>query len=667
MNSFKLLLNISQSASTSDIVISGSNLQFENKYYSNDQSGLNQGIVTQFNVNQFLDNPINSAITNSFMVYLTGNSSQSEQIEILKSDKKLSNTFTNFYETTIINNLASPISYIDNNLTGTTEIDIYNYNYNLSDSVSIFGPLGTPVTISTPEERIGTEGKFLSTFTTEESFYLPIKINRNLVDSSVVNFSEYSRDKIVEIDSNPVVLSQGFVNINKELNDSVFWSDDSIISRIPKIPSVNAPDLPPPSSSDCVVFVTQDFIPEVWSCTIKTELISTSAELYEEFFNAPLDMSSITESGNFRDIISCTLIDPGQIQITEETCSGPCFAPNVKDLYSNWIDGDFFDLDYDKSSYLEEDYYDFYLTINRVDIIVSGSSSFREDLYLAGVSVTGDSITINPGTPNQEDNYLDNILRVNYNTGLSNNFLIQKQPYSVNFLDKSKYQNWFSYGDNPVDGNWAGVSNLNGQPTVYVNGLYPSESELIGAIKYPGSYSGENIQSTTSQEFSHNYDIDNVGFSTPVLYQDLSDSLVGEVTFSVNYTYNKFTTNNNGVEDKYYVLAGPSPENMRVVFRKKIDVLYTEEDNYYSLDEIGRYSVVPESSAYKIKEYIDDNVISFEEGDIVIGIMVVGQSNSEKIVNSNQNQSSSNTVTTANYINVPKQFSIKSIQTNCVI
>ncbi len=144
---------------------------------------------------------------------------------------------------------------------------------------------------------------------------------------------------------------------------------------------------------------------------------------------------------------------------------------------------------------------------------------------------------------------------------------------------------------------------------------------------------------------------------------------------------------------------------MRVVFRKVIDAIYTDENNLYDQDQIGRYSVIPQSPAYRIQEYIDDNVVTFNDGDTVFGIMVVGQSNSieldlsldnsgseviiidpetgepaqvvidpetgEQILvpiedtNTGNENNNEDIVITARANNVPKQFSIKSIQANC--
>lgn len=102
MQSFKLLLkNPPTGVTSADTVSLQQDQVFEGQYFGFDQSGLNRGVVTQWNVNQYLDDPVNAEVANDFMSYITSNTSDIELKEILDSDKKLADTFVEYYANSI--------------------------------------------------------------------------------------------------------------------------------------------------------------------------------------------------------------------------------------------------------------------------------------------------------------------------------------------------------------------------------------------------------------------------------------------------------------------------------------------------------------------------------------------------------------------------------------
>ena len=275
MQSFKILLDVSSGA-TNAVTVVDSSLELEGNYFAYDQRGLNKGVVTEFNVNQFLDNPENIDIVNDFRDYLTGNTTSKELQEIVNSNKKLADTFVNYYTTSITNGVVSPTSYIDNNLTGTTSISITNLNYNLEYASTTGTTLGTPETIIAPNARIGTEKDVLTTYTTEESIYLPVMISRNFVDIARINFTEFSMDCFKEVDGVEKFLKQCFVDLNKNNDPNSLWVT-GIVSPDDAVTPDPLPPPPPPVVITPVVIVPDDEVvcvdvlvteakEEVWVC-----------------------------------------------------------------------------------------------------------------------------------------------------------------------------------------------------------------------------------------------------------------------------------------------------------------------------------------------------------------------------------------------------------------
>jgi hypothetical protein len=232
--SFQILL--------SDIVVptsSGvtSNLSLNDGYYSYDQRGLNQGIVTEFNVLQYLNDPKNIDVSTDFFNYLENNTTNDEFEEIVQSNAKLATVFKQYYTTSILLGKPSPTSIIDTQLSGTSAMTVVKYyDYSLSGTSVVENIMtGTPASIiATPINAINREFEELITYTSEVSYYLPIKLNTTIGESSIVNFSAFSSDDIVEyIDNNGIqqkqFLKQGFVDLNKKSINSVYFDSGATI------------------------------------------------------------------------------------------------------------------------------------------------------------------------------------------------------------------------------------------------------------------------------------------------------------------------------------------------------------------------------------------------------------------------------------------------------
>ena len=153
MKNFEILLNHRYTATTQAIT-SGLDLQNDYYVYINRNGG---GIVNPYNVRGYLNDSRNQQIITDFFAYLTGSTTQDQALNILTSDKKLSDTFNNYYQNYIISATSTiNTAVIDQKLTGITQ--------------EIYGASGF-----TQNDILLTED-----FTTDESYYLPVYLERGI-------------------------------------------------------------------------------------------------------------------------------------------------------------------------------------------------------------------------------------------------------------------------------------------------------------------------------------------------------------------------------------------------------------------------------------------------------------------------------------------------------
>lgn len=222
MKNFKLLLNNRFTATTQNI---NSELELQNNYYVyiNKNGG---GIVNQYNVRGYLNDSRNQQIINDFLTFLTGSTSQDQALNILTSDKKLSDTFNDYYQRVVISaTQISSTAIIDQNLTGANQITSYTFEHPWSG----YAPSKQLTGIT--QEIYGTINDTQSTtlledFTTEESYYVPVYLGRE-----THQLSRYSYDTCdVFINSK----TAGFYPMFSGITNSYFGSSNisNIISNI---------------------------------------------------------------------------------------------------------------------------------------------------------------------------------------------------------------------------------------------------------------------------------------------------------------------------------------------------------------------------------------------------------------------------------------------------
>jgi hypothetical protein len=118
MQYHRLLLDRSLSGTPS---VTTTALRDFNGYYVYGNS-IGGSTVTPFNVRTFLNDPRNNVIAMDFLAYLTGNTTQSEYVQIVGSNEELANVFNQFYEITVLAGTQTPSNVVENSLVQTVTV-----------------------------------------------------------------------------------------------------------------------------------------------------------------------------------------------------------------------------------------------------------------------------------------------------------------------------------------------------------------------------------------------------------------------------------------------------------------------------------------------------------------------------------------------------------------
>lgn len=167
------------SGNTTAVSANNSPLVSVNNYQINNEQGLGEGITTPNNVRGFLNDTANGVIINDFFSYLTGSTTTEEFAEIYNSDQKLSNVFNNYYESSILANQPPSTNVVNESLAGTSGITIIqNQYYNYNGLAFTKGLINIPLSIDNGTRNLKVYSA-LTTYTDEESYYIPVNIKRN--------------------------------------------------------------------------------------------------------------------------------------------------------------------------------------------------------------------------------------------------------------------------------------------------------------------------------------------------------------------------------------------------------------------------------------------------------------------------------------------------------
>lgn len=197
-----ILINLAFSANTgTTVVVDSSNLTTFGGYQINNVQGLGGGITNPSNVRGFLNDDNNDIIINSFFSYLTGSTTTSQFSEIYHSDQKLSDIFNDYYISVVLNNLPAGTSVINSSLTGTSATTILNNTiYNYDGVAPTKGLSGITMSIDN-STKTNQPYSAITTFTLEESYYIPVFVKRNHRQISRLKFDIC--DNIVNLLLNP--------------------------------------------------------------------------------------------------------------------------------------------------------------------------------------------------------------------------------------------------------------------------------------------------------------------------------------------------------------------------------------------------------------------------------------------------------------------------------
>jgi hypothetical protein len=176
----RLLINLNYSANTENTaIVSESTLTTVGGYQINNVQGLGGGITNPSNVRHFLNDDVNDFIINDFFSYLTGSTTTIEFSEIYNSNQKLSDVFNNYYVSSIVNNQVPSTSVVDSNLSGTEAITVVeNGIFGYNGIAPAKGLTGITLSIDNSVRDCKVYSA-LTTFTTEDSYYIPVFIKRN--------------------------------------------------------------------------------------------------------------------------------------------------------------------------------------------------------------------------------------------------------------------------------------------------------------------------------------------------------------------------------------------------------------------------------------------------------------------------------------------------------
>jgi len=163
------------------IISTGESLSFSNNYYSYITKNGGE-LVNDNNIKDFLDKPENSQLAEDFVSYLQENTNILEFKEIFYDNKKLSNTFNEFYKNNYVQNFNEKVS-IKQSLNQTSGHTTFETNFNTNNErlnnkqIDLLNPTLNPL---------------------DDSYFINLKIDHQKKTISSINNSKYFKDCIKE-------------------------------------------------------------------------------------------------------------------------------------------------------------------------------------------------------------------------------------------------------------------------------------------------------------------------------------------------------------------------------------------------------------------------------------------------------------------------------------
>jgi len=232
-----ILINLGFSSNTLDTFVASSSLGSFGNYQINNIQGLGGGITNASNVRAFLNDDANDFIINDFFSYLTASTTTIEFSEIYNSDQKLSDTFNNYYDSSILNNQIPNTSTINQSLVNTSGITVFEsaiHDYNGTSPQN--GLSGITMSINDSTRKLNVYSA-LTTYTLDESYYIPVFITRNHKQMSRLSFDDCPKNISNELNQ-PLGdggLNSGPIIVDAELGDRGLELESGGITQFPNI------------------------------------------------------------------------------------------------------------------------------------------------------------------------------------------------------------------------------------------------------------------------------------------------------------------------------------------------------------------------------------------------------------------------------------------------
>lgn len=181
-----------------NITTTGSSLSYKNGYYLNSEIGRGD-LTTEFNVQEFLNNPNNLDLTTKFLEFIKNNFNQNQIIEINNNNLSLSNSLNSYYNTVYRNNVFIP--------------DLVKPKINYSSETVTYDVL----TFSENQEFFNNKKSGLKYIVSADSYYVDILLSENF---QIINNPKKEISKTTQSGVTPVKNVSYIQNIYNETTDS---------------------------------------------------------------------------------------------------------------------------------------------------------------------------------------------------------------------------------------------------------------------------------------------------------------------------------------------------------------------------------------------------------------------------------------------------------------
>lgn len=221
MQKHKILINNSFLTGATSII--DSRLLFINGYQVNAQS-IGGGVVNEANVRNFLGDSRNDFIINDFFSYLTANTNSVEFRTIFYSDKKLSDVFNEYYNTSILSGIQTTTAIINQSLSGTSQNNYHSNIFNW-DGFSPNVPMSGSVVSIINATRDSNVYSSLDSVSSENSYYISVFLPKNHQQTSRQRYDDLFPEIL-----NKEILSS-YTNSNLFLAVTGLTNSDNFIFR----------------------------------------------------------------------------------------------------------------------------------------------------------------------------------------------------------------------------------------------------------------------------------------------------------------------------------------------------------------------------------------------------------------------------------------------------